>query len=234
MSLGFGLGKSIIKEFDSHPLDLHHRVTFDNGIIYRCDHPSTQTYDYRFWRRLNLWESSAEFFVLLRRRLEVTDKIAGGILEVGVGAGGFFRENVNRLIWGYDVLDESVSRVIRGRYCAPHDWHKISWQLGAVCCFDTLDLLTEPDAVFSAVPPGAVFVGSLPIFEDLKSLKKTDIFQPMLRNVYFSRQGFQGYLEKLGFCVEILEDESSIDSKRQYSKMVVCRKASTKKMNPSQ
>lgn len=225
MSMGFGLGSSIIKGIASHQLDLHHRVTDGNQFAYRCDCPVTKPFDHRFWRRLHLWESTQAFHRLNQRRLEVVSGIEGGMLEVGVGAGGFFRENLDRDLWGYDVLDKSVSRVIRGRYCPPGEWAKIRSKIAIVCCFDVLDLVAEPDQILETVPCGGRFVASIPMFPDLTMLKGSKVFQPTLRNLYFSESGFFWYIKQFGFEIELFESEAGLDPERENVRLVVCKKA---------
>lgn len=216
--IGFGLRSSVIRSLDSIQMDAIHRVTVENLIVYRDSSPITQQFDNRFWLRLKAESKTNASVRINDHRIKILNSLqSGGVLEIGVGAGLFFNSVIDRQIWGFDILDQSIRNVIRNRYLDPENRTQVRRLVSVFCAFDVIDLVDNPDSIFSAVPDDASFLFNIPIIDKMTKLKSRKIFQPIRRNVYFSSEGLKWYLDLLGFSVEVWEREpTTIEDRLDY------------------
>jgi hypothetical protein len=143
------------------------------------------------------------------RRHDVGARNAGlGIIDVGIGCGRFVeycREHGEKLR-GYDVNRTALAwlkhrKLLADPYREP---------FAALCLWDVLEHLPEPDTLLSRVPVGGLIFCALPIINDFRWLPRWKHYRPGEHLHYWTHDGLVRWFASRGFeCLESNDAETT-------------------------
>lgn len=130
------------------------------------------------------------------------------VLDVGVGSGEFIRHRPNT--WGYDV-DQRAAAMLR----LTGKWSDDFSAFRAFTFWDVIEHVEEPRGYFKQMAFGARAFFSIPVFDDLASIRQSRHYRPGEHLYYWTRVGFIDWIRLHGFhmlCVSDFETKAGRDS----------------------
>lgn len=131
---------------------------------------------------------------LTQARVELIERYSDtkDIVDIGIGSGQFMEAVDCR---GYDINPKAVKKLISdGRFANPY-----STYFNSATFWDSLEHIKDVHLILNHVVELA-FV-SIPIFDDLGHVKRSKHFRPNEHCWYFTRKGFERFIEAHGFTV---------------------------------
>jgi len=128
------------------------------------------------------------------------------VLDVGAGSGAFVRDAVaaGYAAKGYDINPQAVGR-LQNAVMYGEDPHAFD----AVTLWDTIEHMEDPGAVLRSVRKGAHLFASIPVFEDLREIRKSKHYRPGEHMYYWTPEGFTGWMALYGFrLIEVSTHET--------------------------
>jgi 2-polyprenyl-3-methyl-5-hydroxy-6-metoxy-1,4-benzoquinol methylase len=118
------------------------------------------------------------------------------LLDVGAGTGEFVRQAKASGFEakGYEVIPEAAKALTDARLYADDPF-----QFDAVTLWDTIEHLEDPQLRLQQVKKGALLFASVPIFEDLRSIRASKHYRPGEHLYYWTRNGFVDWMALHGF-----------------------------------
>jgi hypothetical protein len=114
------------------------------------------------------------------------------VLDIGVGSGEFIAHRPNT--WGYDV-DEKAVALLR----SIDRWSADFRAFRAFTFWDVIEHVEEPNFYFRHMVPGTRAFFSIPIFNDLNSIRQSRHYRPGEHLYYFTEQGFIDWMRSYRF-----------------------------------
>lgn len=170
-------------------------------------------YDKAYFDKLKGYEYTeienkiSQYRILLTMKYIKPDK---RILDFGCGTGIFVRKHPYNAIAGFDILYEK------------NDGNMIQnfKTYDAICMWDVLEHLQEPDKYINALKLNGFLFLSLPIFDNLDDLKQSKHYRPNEHYWYFTDKGLKDYFIKNGY--ELREEgKGEIEAGRENIKSYV-------------
>ncbi len=140
------------------------------------------------------------------------------ILDIGCGTGDFINSmnKTHLLIYGYDVMKESVSwlKSINGYLDPNNDF------IGDILGFsmwDVLEHIADPQALLALMPRRCYLFLSIPIFDNLYEIKDSKHYRPKEHLWYFTHNGIISFLDNFEMIeYNDIETDLGRDSIRTY------------------
>lgn len=133
--------------------------------------------------------------------------VADDCIDVGIGCGRFIEyANEHKIeLCGFDVNRTAVDWLKRRRLLA--DPYRESF--AAICLWDVLEHLPEPDKLLARVPDGGLVFCCLPVINDFRWLPKWKHYRPGEHLHYWTHDGLLHWFADRGFeCLESNDAET--------------------------
>jgi Methyltransferase domain len=177
-------------------------------------------YGHDYWSTYVSYRASAIAEPLMRARMDLVADFHGArpLVDIGIGSGHFIETRRSRT-FGYDVNPMAI------RWLLDRDlwWDPYSRDPEAVSCWDSLEHMGRPEALLRCVR-NFVFL-SIPIFEDLKHVRRSKHFKPSEHFWYFTRRGLVSWMKSAGFEL-VMENSMETDLGREDIGTFVFKRAS--------
>lgn len=163
-----------------------------HGVAYQTDMTPTADYDAAYFEKCGGYDSAIATRVNDARLAMVGRHFEGPVLDVGIGAGHFVQRRPGT--FGYDINPAAVRQLLRwGRYAENFA------DFRAFTFWDVIEHLSAPQEYFDRLPTGSSVFVSLPVFENLWSIRKSHHYRPGEHLLYFTHAGFIAWMSKYGF-----------------------------------
>lgn len=127
-------------------------------------------------------------------RVGLVNKYVGDtpVLDVGIGCGEFINSRANT--FGYDVNPKAIE------WLEKQDKRRTNFEeFKAFTFWDVLEHVETPNSYFKHMPEGSYLFTSLPIFADVKEVRKSRHYKPGEHLYYWTAEGFIDWMEKYRF-----------------------------------
>lgn len=176
-------GDLMIAEGVAYQADMDVRVAYDADYLAKCEGYADDPVAIAV---------NAGRCALLARHLAADSSV----LDVGTGSGAFMR---CATAWGYcmrgfDVIPETVAR-LKAEMLFADDIGRFD----AVTLWDVLEHMPDPGVCLSQVRDGALVFSSVPVFSDLRAVRKSKHYRPGEHLYYFTAPGFIWWMAGYGF-----------------------------------
>jgi hypothetical protein len=190
---------SLIRHFDCS-LDRDLMVVPHRGIAYQSDMSKGRVeYGDAYMIKVQAYEGNAIAKAVIAGRCEMLGRhLYPGhrVLDFGAGTGEFVRtaNAEGYAVKGFEVMKQAVARLKEQELYAdnPHEFD-------AVCLWDTIEHMENPHLLLQGIRKGAHLFVSLPMFEDLNTIRLSKHYRPGEHLYYFTCQGFIDYMKLYGF-----------------------------------
>jgi hypothetical protein len=192
----------IIKKYSSVPFS---ELSWCNnhGIMYQTDMSTSVDYAKDYYEKYISYEKTEIATKLNEGRTKITEKYCENLLDIGIGSGEFIKES-KITVYGFDINEIAVKWLKeRGLYVDPYN--KMP-DVGGLTFWDSLEHIPNPNALLSLVKSKQYVFISIPIFDNLFSLKKSKHYRPNEHYYYFTANGMLKYMKDSGFSVVEIED----------------------------
>jgi hypothetical protein len=168
-------------------------------IAYQKDMTKSVSYDKDYYENYVNLEGTKIANALNAARVGIVEKYCGlqDILDVGIGSGAFIK-SMRSMVYGYDINPYGVSW-LKDRYRYINPWENIPSNIRGITLWDTLEHMTEPSKFLDLVPSGVHVFISMPMFSDIKNIRKSKHYKPNEHYYYYSPQGFTQFVEDVGY-----------------------------------
>jgi SAM-dependent methyltransferase len=190
---------SLIAGFSASP-DGDLMVCEDHGVAYQRDMSAARVaYGADYLAKVDAYEDTdiaravnAGRCALLARHI----KKGATLLDIGAGSGAFMRaaQAAGFAAKGFDVIPEAAARLR-----AAGDYASTDHRFAAVCMWDVIEHLEDPEEYLDRIAPGVWLFVSLPIFPDLHAIRASKHYRPGEHLYYFRLQGFIEWMAAHGF-----------------------------------
>lgn len=123
-------------------------------------------------------------------------KPQASVLDIGAGSGAFISaaRAAGFMAYGYEVMPAAADRLRSGgMYTESTDG------FDALTFWDSIEHMDEPAKWFSGLRDGVKVFVSLPLFEDLWSIRGSKHYRPGEHLQYFTAWGFTSWMQQQGF-----------------------------------
>lgn len=118
------------------------------------------------------------------------------VLDVGTASGAFVRAAAGAgfAAKGFDVIEQSAERLkADGLYADdPRDFD-------AVTLWDCIEHMEAPEVFFRHIRRGALVFASIPVFDDMRQIRRSKHYKPGEHLYYWTAQGFINWMAMYGF-----------------------------------
>lgn len=168
------------------------------GVAYQADMTPVVAYDSAYLGKCRAYKGgeiaravNAGRCDLLSRHLPRGSKI----LDIGAGAGEFMEaaEKAGFVTFGYDVIPAVVvDLVIKKKFSLS------GCGFDGLTLWDSIEHMTRPGSFFLGLQSGVTVFVSMPVFDDLFSIRKSKHYRPGEHLYYWTRSGFIGWMAAYG------------------------------------
>jgi hypothetical protein len=171
------------------------------GVAYQRDMTVRAAYDESYFDKCAGYEGKDIAQKINVGRVELVDRFVGSaaVLDVGIGSGGFIKNRPNT--FGYDI-NHRAQEWLKERGA----WSDRFWEFSAFTFWDVLEHVAEPELYFRHIAMGAHLFCCLPIFNDLRRIRKSKHYRPGEHLYYFTEAGFLNWMQSHGFVKLAVED----------------------------
>lgn len=179
-------------------------LCWKEGIAYQRDRTVSVPYDQAYFDKYVSYEGTKIAQKLNAFRTDITRKYCSTLLDIGIGSGEFIKSS-KVLTYGYDINESGVQWLKeRNLYLDPYTDDTDLVQ--GFTFWDSLEHIPEPIAIIERVPAYA-FV-SLPVFADLKQIRRSKHYRPNEHYFYYTFDGLVRLFDYGGFeLVEFSDGE---------------------------
>ena len=190
---------SLIKRFD-FIVDGDLNVCEHRGVAYENTRNGYRvSYDGTYYKKVHAYEDTPIANAVNQGRCDMVARRlppSASLLDYGAGTGAFVRaaKKSGFDAKGFDVMQKSIlSLVSEGLYA--EDPHSVD----ALCLWDTLEHLEDPELILKSVKKGSHLFVSLPIYDSLAEVKKSKHYRPGEHLYHFTAKGFIEWIGLWGF-----------------------------------
>jgi len=189
----------LIRRFDWES-DADLRLCAARGIAYQTDMTAGRvTYGSDYLAKCAAYEGSAIAMAVNAGRCELLVRHLpqpATVLDFGAGSGAFMRAAAlaGYDTKGFDVIPE-VAAQLKQQGCFSDDLTAFD----AVTMWDTIEHLREPEKRLKRILRGALLFVSIPVFDDLRRIRKSKHYRPGEHLYYWTAQGFIDWMALYGF-----------------------------------
>lgn len=168
--------------------------------VARQTHIRTIDYDKDYFDKYIKYGGSQTEVILNKIRKDTVNKFyRGPILDIGVGNGSFITDYAKEFLGskGYDINQSAVDMLKSADMYSDN----LS-SFGAMTFWDSLEHMVNPIKMLSFIPVGGWAFVSIPIFKNLREIRKSKHYRPDEHLWYFTSDGFIRFMEgECGFRV---------------------------------
>lgn len=173
-------------------------LALDHGVAWQADidRAVEVAYGEAYFDKYVGYEGSGVACAINAGRVALVNKWAGrdgDVIDIGIGSGEFIKSR-GRATRGHDV-NPKAAQWLKARGL----WADDLRDAGAVCFWDVLEHVREPDGYFSQLQSGALLFTCLPIFEDLTRIRQSRHYRPNEHFYYWTELGFVAWMIGKGF-----------------------------------
>lgn len=181
------------------------RICESRGVAYQADMSVRVSYDRAYFDKYRRYEGSPIAQKLNAARVAMVRRhTSAPVLDVGIGSGEFLRA-CGPDSKGFDVNPAAVEML----QCAGR-FHDDFSSVAAVTFWDALEHVENPAEYLNAIAPGAFLFAAVPIFTDLRAIRKSKHYRPGEHFYYWTAKGFVDWMAMYGFrLVEQNRDETA-------------------------
>lgn len=189
----------LIRRFDATP-DNDLMLCEHRGLAYQRDmSKSRMNYDAKYWAHYqSLLGTPTDIALNAGRCALVARHVPAGskLLDVGIGNGSFV---LAALRAGYDARGTDINPEalawLKGQKLHADDVGAFD----AVTLWDSIEHMEDPHLFLRNVARGATLFAAIPVFEDLRRVRKSKHYKPGEHLYYFGAQGFTDWMALHGF-----------------------------------
>lgn len=180
------------------------------GVAWQADRSHLVNYDADYYDKCRSYEASEIAERINAGRLALVERFHGqrDVLDVGIGSGDFIKRRPRTL--GYDVNPVAIEWLKRQDLWATPDEELFD----AFTLWDVVEHLETPEHILRHLPVGGWLFLSLPIFDDLASIRASKHYRPGEHLQYFTAPGLRAWLHAHGFD-ELAHSTFEIDAGRE-------------------
>lgn len=197
----------IISNYNRLILDDNLYLTDDENIAYQRDMSTSVEYKDEYFQKYINYEGSEISKKLNKFRTEITSKYVSTLLDIGIGSGEFIKSS-KITVFGYDINPVGIDWLNkRNIFLDPYTSNLEHIQ--GISFWDTLEHIPEPSKLLNKILPKQYVFISIPIFENLKEIKKSKHYRLNEHYFYFTTEGLKRFLGDHNLhCLEIRNDET--------------------------
>lgn len=193
---------SIIKNYQSTPYE---ELSWckNEDIMYQTDMSKSVEYDVNYYEKYVRYESTEIATKLNEGRRNITEKYCKTILDIGIGSGEFIKSSKIK-IYGYDINPVAIQWLKEKSLF--QDPYQNMPHVDGLTFWDSLEHIPNPNELLSLVNSGQYAFISIPIFNDLKYVKKSKHYRPNEHYYYFTKNGMIKYMTDSNFSLIEIDD----------------------------
>lgn len=191
-----------------------------NGVAYQRDMTITAKYDADYFQRYVNYDDTDIAQRIHSGRIGLVNDHLGWqttVLDVGVGRGEFVRCRPHTL--GYDINPEA-EKWLRERGV----WSETLDNFKGYTFWDVLEHVPEPVTYFKHVSKGAYLFTCLPVFDDLRKIRKSKHYRPGEHLYYFTKLGFMRWMGLHGFDCKVSSGFETLAGRESIESFVFVRR----------
>lgn len=176
----------------------------DFGVAYQADREHVVAYDEAYFDKCAGYEGQEIAQRINRARIALVARHFGGgkVVDIGIGSGEFIKSRPNTV--GYDVNPFAIEWLKRNDLWAGHLEY-----FGAFTMWDVIEHVPDPGVYLKCVHLHAYVFASLPVFDDLYSIRSSKHYRPGEHLTYWTHEGFVNWMGLHGF---LLLEENDAES----------------------
>jgi hypothetical protein len=196
----------IIKSYPGVPIeDLMY--CYQHGVAYQRDMSVSVAYDKDYYEKYIGYEGTEIADRLNECRIGLTEQYCDTILDIGVGSGEFIKRSKIK-VFGFDINPYAIDWLHKERLFVD-PYVSVPDKIQGISLWDTLEHIPNPNKLLNSLRSGCYAFISIPIFDDLSSIKKNKHYRPNEHYYYFTEKGLVGYMEDNYFdCIDISDCET--------------------------
>lgn len=196
--------QNVVKSYWSVPFGSDLRYCPQQGIMYQADMDVSVKYDQAYFDTYIHRKGSEIAQKLNKGRVTFSHQFCKVLLDIGIGSGEFI-ENCSATMYGFDINPVGIAwlrdrRIFLNPYIDRMDDVE-GWTM-----WDTLEHMPEPQNILRYMNPGQYLFVSLPIIENILSVRQSKHYKPNEHYYYFTSAGFVRFMTDSGFKLEAADD----------------------------
>jgi 2-polyprenyl-3-methyl-5-hydroxy-6-metoxy-1,4-benzoquinol methylase len=211
----------LIKRFDCIEWD-DLSIVPSRGIAYQRDMTTPVEYGEDYFNMCLDYEDKEIALKINKGRCEFVREHTGReVLDIGIGSGEFIKKFGNAV--GFDVNEVAVKWLKKNnKYCSDIESKQ------AFTFWDVLEHIDNPARhYFKHMTKGSYVFVSMPIFEDLRNVKKSKHYRPNEHLYYFTEKGFIDYMGLYGFRCLAVDDFETTSGRESISSFAFIKEGKT-------
>jgi hypothetical protein len=181
------------------------------GIVYQNDTSISIDYGKQYLQHYKDLFDTPMAKKINQYRVGLTERYCDRLIDIGVGSGEFLIKSKIKVL-GYDINLEMINWLKSNNlFCDPY---KTKPEVDGWTFWDTLEHIPNPELILSKIIPGQYIFISIPIIEDLLSVKANKHFKPNEHYYYFSSNGLIQFMKDCKFEL-ILKDDGEVKIGRE-------------------
>jgi len=167
-----------------------------HGIAYQRDRSHIVAYDEDYYNKCLSYEDQEIARKINTGRINlVADWFGTGkVVDIGIGSGEFMKLRPNT--YGYDINPVAIEWLKRNDL-----WAQRLNEFGAHTYWDVIEHLSDPERYLQHVPLHGFVFASMPLFQDLDSIRKSKHYRPGEHLYYWTVDGFADWMTLHGFMM---------------------------------
>lgn len=169
-----------------------------DGVAYQRDQTQLVSYDDSYFNKCAGYAGSEISQKLHQGRVAFVDAYLKHqpVVDVGIGAGEFIK--ARHLTWGVDVNPTAIRWLRQNRL-----WADDLAGFKGYTFWDVIEHCPDPGEYLGQIGSNALAYFSIPVFDDLRQIRKSKHYRPGEHLYYWTRTGFISWMSYHGF--QILE-----------------------------
>jgi hypothetical protein len=200
--------QNVVKSYWSVPFGFDLRFCPQQGIMYQANMNVSVDYDQSYFDNYIHRKGSEIAIKLNKSRVVFSHQFCKVLLDVGIGSGEFI-ESSHAKMYGFDINPVAVEWLkARNIYVDPYVSQPD--EIEGWTMWDTLEHIPEPQELFVHVRSGQYLFISLPIFENILTVRQSKHYKPNEHYYYFTSTGFIRFMTDSGFELEAMSDNETL------------------------
>lgn len=172
-----------------------------DGVAYQADQSNLVAYDRAYYDKCAGYEGQEIERLITQARIDLVARhYSGEVLDIGIGSGAFIKARPQT--YGFDVNPVATEWLRRNDL-----WSPSIGTFGAVTFWDVLEHVPDPSRYLNLI--GGLVFASIPVFDDLRTIRKSKHYRPGEHLYYWTEHGFCDWMTAHGFLLlESNDDET--------------------------
>lgn len=189
----------VISKYPFQPFGEDLNLCPEHGIAYQKSMEVSVEYGKDYFEKYIGYEGADIALRINEFRVSFTNPNCECLLDIGIGSGEFIK-NSKVKTYGFDINPYAIQWLQeRAIYCDPYEG--IPEEIKGITMWDALEHFPEPSRFLNLLRSGMHIFLSIPIFEDLLTLKQSKHYKPNEHYYYFTENGMIKYFQDLGFSL---------------------------------